>query len=107
MPFGFFRKFTRGWTPRSDYDSRPTVRDMGRGSATRSRDVPRTSDDGPKTYDDVKAECLDGGYLWEDPDFPPEASSIYYNEPPSVWPDIEWLRPSVSGLNIHFRTLHN
>ena len=33
--------------------------------------------------------------LWEDPDFRPVASSIYYKNPPDVWPDIVWKRPPV------------
>jgi len=32
--------------------------------------------------------------LWEDPDFPADDSSIYFRNPPSVWPDIQWKRPS-------------
>jgi len=59
-------------------------------------DVPRNvdPDNVPQTYEDIKAACLDSGSLWEDPDFPADDSSIYYNKPPSVWPDIEWKRPS-------------
>ena len=47
-----------------------------------------------------QAACLDDGSLWEDPDFPAEDSSIYYKDPPSVWPDIEWKRPSVSRVTL-------
>ena len=57
----------------------------------------RGSDD-VMTFDSIKAECLENGTLWEDPDFPAEDSSIYFENPPSVRGDIEWKRPSVRVL---------
>ena len=47
------------------------------------------------TFDSIKAEYLDSGALWEDPDFPAEDSSIYFENPPAVRGDIEWKRPGV------------
>jgi calpain, invertebrate len=41
----------------------------------------------------IKAECLWSGKKWEDPDFPAAASSIFFQNPPSVWPNIQWKRP--------------
>ena len=45
-----------------------------------------------------QAACLDDGSLWEDPDFPAEDSSIYYKEPPSVWPNISCSHICVVSL---------
>jgi len=43
-------------------------------------------------YDDIKAECLSSGSLWEDPEFPAIDSSLFYSQrPPRA---IEWKRPS-------------
>ena len=52
--------------------------------------------DTPQTYEEIRDACIEQGALWEDPDFPAEDSSIYFNNPPSVWPDIQWMRPTVS-----------
>ncbi len=102
VPMNHFRKYIRGWTPHFNvddfFDQKPTIRFTGKGSA---QNVPRKSGlPEPQTYDEIKAQCLDSGCLWEDPDFPAEAESIFYNNPPSVWPDVEWLRPSVS---LHYK----
>ena len=56
--------------------------------------------DAPQTYEEIRDACVDQGVLWEDPDFPAEDSSIYFKDPPSVWPDIQWMRPSVSSTQI-------
>ena len=50
-----------------------------------------------------QAVCLDDGSLWEDPDFPAEDSSIYYKEPPSVWPDISCSHICVVSLFLRLR----
>ena len=50
-----------------------------------------------------QAACLDDGSLWEDPDFPAEDSSIYYKEPPSVWPDISCSHICVVSLFLRLR----
>ena len=96
--FGSIRRYKRGWTPSFDFDffRKPTIRDTGKGSAKRRTTHRSTRPDGePLSYEELKQQCLDDGALWEDPDFPAEDSSIYFNEPPSVWPDIQWCRPSV------------
>lgn len=92
------RSYMKGWTPhtsKTDTTYRSTIRDTGRGLAQTSNFVPPKSGEQPKTYDEVKAECLESGTLWEDPDFPPVASSIYFKKPPSAWPNIQWKRPHV------------
>ncbi|KAK2177398.1 hypothetical protein NP493_599g02062 [Ridgeia piscesae] len=88
------RRYQIGFGPRRDKGFRfqPTIRDIG-GLGRRADYQPRGDDEQPNTYDDVKATCQEEGCLWEDPDFPAEESSIYFKDPPSVWPDIEWLRP--------------
>lgn len=98
MPLG--RTYVKGWTPHtpdSDVVYRSTIRDTGRGQAQTSDYVPRRPGEEPATYDDIKAQCLKSGVLWEDPDFPPVASSIYFRKPPSAWPNIQWKRPRVCG----------
>lgn len=96
-PMSFFRHYISGWSPRFNVDdafsNMPTVRYTGRGSAsdrypTKGRSVE------PQSYEEIRAECIESGALWEDPDFPATDSSIYFENPPSAWPDIEWLRPS-------------
>lgn len=43
-------------------------------------------------YEDIKAQCLSSGSLWEDPEFPAIDASIFYSQrPPRA---IEWKRPS-------------
>ena len=51
-----------------------------------------------KTYEEVKAMCTEEGILWEDPDFDAVDSSMFFKDPPSCWPDIEWKRPHVSVI---------
>jgi len=42
-------------------------------------------------YEDLKAQCLSSGTLWEDPEFPAIDSNIFYSQrPPRA---IEWKRP--------------
>ena len=55
-----------------------------------------STDDDPKTWEEIRDECLEGGFQWEDPDFPAEADTLFYNTPPSVWPNVQWQRPHVS-----------
>lgn len=101
MPSG--RSYMKGWTPHtsnSDTVFRSTIRDTGRGLAQTSDFVPRRPGEVPTTYDDIKSKCLASGSLWDDPDFQPVASSIYFKKPPSAWPNIQWKRPSVSGFEI-------
>ena len=46
-------------------------------------------------YEELKAQCEEDGALWEDPDFPAEDASLYYENCP-VEGDIVWKRPTVS-----------
>jgi len=89
-------RYKSGWKPSFDFDffKKPTIRDTGKGSASRYSAKNRNQAEEPQTYEDIKQQNLDEGTLWEDPDFPAEDSSIYFKDPPSVWPDIEWMRPS-------------
>ncbi|CAH1777842.1 unnamed protein product [Owenia fusiformis] len=89
----FLRRYLKGWgsrfAPRPD--PRPTIRDTGRGS---SKNKSGFSEEGQgQTYEEIKAECLESGGLWEDPDFPAEDCSIFFNSPPPCYP-VEWKRPS-------------
>jgi len=43
-------------------------------------------------YDEIVSHCLKNGELWEDPDFPPVQSSLFYHQnPPQT--TFEWKRP--------------
>ena len=44
-------------------------------------------------YSDIRAECLEQGGLFEDPDFPATNRSIYYSYDPGV--QFKWMRPTV------------
>ena len=49
-------------------------------------------------YEALKQECLEGGFLFEDPCFPAEPPSLGFKElaPYSAKTrDVEWLRPTV------------
>ena len=46
-----------------------------------------------KSYEDVKAECLKSGALYEDPDFPATDVSVFYSRKPPR--SFEWKRPTV------------
>ncbi|ELU07534.1 hypothetical protein CAPTEDRAFT_167979 [Capitella teleta] len=92
-----FRKYFKGWQPRADRNAskyKSTIRDTGRGSSKFSDYSPRSPDQVPTTYEEIKAACLESGELWEDPDFPTCDESLYYENPPSAPGDIEWLRAS-------------
>jgi len=98
------RTFVSGWTCRIDNSrsaQRPTISDTGVGSA-RSVDFRPASADDENSYDAIKASCLESGSLWEDPDFPPAQESLFYNEPPSAWPNIDWKRPHVRILSGYY-----
>ena len=47
-----------------------------------------------KTYQEIKAQCLREGRLFEDPDFPAIDKSLFYSRTPPR--PFEWKRPSVS-----------
>ncbi|KER26892.1 hypothetical protein T265_05949 [Opisthorchis viverrini] len=54
-----------------------------------------------QSYDELKAQLLQQGRLFEDPEFPPVDSSLYYSQPPPR--PIQWLRPHVSIMCISSR----
>lgn len=94
------RTYVSGWTPRmerSDVDRQSTIRDTGVGLA---RSVSYTGGSDSSSYTAVKARCLQSRSLWEDPDFPPVARSLYYKRAPSAWPDIQWKRPHVGIFSL-------
>ena len=98
MPRG--RVYVRGWAPRierSDVGRQSTIHDKGFGLARSVAYRPAAVADS-SGYEAVKAHCLRTGSLWEDPDFPPVAHSLFYKRAPSAWPDIQWKRPHVSFL---------
>ena len=67
-----------------------------------SRNEKRRAASGPpmqlegKTYDEIKAQCLSEGRLFEDPDFPAVDTSIFYSKAPPR--PFQWKRPTVSIL---------
>ena len=84
-------------TVKTETNYRSTIRDTGRGQATTSAFVPKKPDQ-DNTFDKIKAQCIASGRKWEDPDFPATASSLYFRNPPSAWPNIQWKRPHVSNV---------
>jgi len=71
----------------------PQTRDKSRDTL---RDAPRYTYLPAQTS--RKPNDVSRDRLWEDPDFRTVASSIYYKNPPSGWPDIVWKRPHVWPL---------
>ena len=51
-----------------------------------------------KTYDEIKAQCQRENRLFEDPDFPPNDSSVFPSKRPPR--PFEWKRPGVSAFDI-------
>lgn len=49
-----------------------------------------------KTYEELHRKCLEKNILYEDPDFPPNESSLFYSQKSPV--KFEWKRPRVSNL---------
>jgi len=96
------RTYVSGWTPRierSDAGRQSTIHDTGVGLARSITYQPvAAGSSDSSSYAAVRAQCLQTRRLWEDPDFPPVARSLYYRRPPSAWPDIQWKRPHVSFL---------
>jgi len=102
------RMYVRGWTPRVTYSRtvrRSTISDTGHGSA-RTVVYRSSADNEDMSYDAIKARCLESGALWEDPDFPPGRESIFYSQPPSAWPNIDWKRPHVRTTDNGHETFH-
>lgn len=94
MPPG--RSYVSGWSSRvdrSDLVNRSTIRDTGAGSAASASYKPASDEN---SYDAIKSHCLNKQLLWEDPDFPPVKESLFFQSPPSYWPNIQWKRPHVS-----------
>lgn len=48
-------------------------------------------------FNQLRQECLSGGHLFEDPEFPASDSSLYYSKRPDRY--IEWKRPMVQKNN--------
>ena len=46
-----------------------------------------------KSYEEIKALCLERKVLWEDPDFPATQTSVFYHQTPPF--SFEWKRPTV------------
>lgn len=92
-------RYKTGWSSRSGgwmIHNLSTIRDTGIGSGVelsgaRAKKGTATS----KTFEEIRDECVAQGQLWEDPDFPATDSSIYFKNPPSVWPGLKWMRPKV------------
>jgi len=94
MPLG--RTYVSGWSSRVDRSEmvgRSTIRDTGVGSASSVTYKPISDE---YSYDAIKTQCLQRGAFWEDPDFPAVKESLFFQTPPSYWPNIQWKRPHVS-----------
>lgn len=90
------KTFIKGWMPRidkGDHEQKSTIRDTGMGQARTSTYMPRTSGKNFKTFEEIRDECCRSGRLWEDPDFPATDPSMFFNKPPSGWPNLTWKRP--------------
>lgn len=48
-----------------------------------------------KTYEELHRKCLEKNILYEDPDFPPNESSLFYSQKIPI--KFEWKRPRVSN----------
>lgn len=49
-----------------------------------------------KTYEELHKKCLEKNILYEDPDFPPNESSLFYSQKIPI--KFEWKRPRVSNV---------
>ncbi len=59
-------------------------------------------------FEALKQECLEGGYLFEDPCFPAEPPSLGFKElapNSSKTHGVEWMRPTVRGKLSFYATL--
>lgn len=54
-----------------------------------------------QNYDSLKSQAKSSGNLFVDPEFPPEAKSIYQSK--EVPSDIVWKRPGVSNKRLRVR----
>lgn len=48
-----------------------------------------------KTYEELHKKCLEKNILYEDPDFPPNETSLFYSQKVPI--KFEWKRPRVSN----------
>src|SRR6218665_2189240 len=92
-------RYKTGWSSRSGgwmIHNSSSIRYTGIGSGVvLSRANAKKGAQDPKTFEEIRDDCSTKGQLWEDPDFPATDSSIYFKNPPSVWPGIKWMRPKV------------
>lgn len=100
FPFFFFFKKKRYWT------NEKTTKDQGRGGLA-SGGAGGTSVGGarhlPSNYHQLKRVCRDRGLLFDDPDFPTTARSLYTNKKPAnLGGPITWLRPHVTHFENFF-----
>lgn len=49
-----------------------------------------------KAYEELHKKCLEKNILYEDPDFPPNESSLFYSQKIPI--KFEWKRPRVSKM---------
>ncbi len=57
----------------------------------------------PSNYHQLKRICRDRGLLFDDPDFPTTARSLYtHKKPANLGGPITWLRPHVLIIQTHF-----
>ena len=71
-------RYSKGWGSQRQH-TRPTAQPMQTAG---------------KTFEQIKAECLRSGQLFEDPDFPAIDASIFYSRKPPR--SFVWKRPGVS-----------
>ena len=52
------------------------------------------------TFTEIRDECVEKQKQWEDPDFPPVQSSVFYHQTPPF--TFEWKRPPVKKVTLWF-----
>ena len=88
--FLFFFLLFRYWT------NEKTTKDQGRGGLASGATSVGGARHLPSNYHQLKRVCRDRGLLFDDPEFPTTARSLYTNKKPAnLGGPITWLRPHV------------
>ena len=76
------------------YQHRYSYRSSIGGRHSRKSDKDLISGIRKQSFEEIKAQCVEEGCMWEDPEFPAENESVYFTRE-SERP-FEWKRPHVS-----------
>lgn len=71
------------------------------GRSAHAAGKPLVQHHAPSNYHQLRRACRERGILYDDPDFPATARSLYAHKKPSLGGPITWLRPHVSPLIRH------